>query len=61
MGNRNFMEIVINLKPMKTTIIEWTDKTWNFITGCNKHTAGCVTAMEYGFLAVGKVIGIYGQ
>jgi len=55
------MEIVINLKPMKTTIIEWTDKTWNFITGCNKHTAGCVTAMEYGFLAVGKVIGIYGQ
>ncbi|MCF0200747.1 MAG: phage Gp37/Gp68 family protein [Bacteroidales bacterium] len=26
---------------MKTTKIEWTDKTWNPITGCTKHTAGC--------------------
>lgn len=27
---------------MKTTKIEWTDKTWNPITGCTKHSAGCV-------------------
>ena len=26
---------------MKTTKIEWTDKTWNSITGCTKKTAGC--------------------
>lgn len=26
---------------MKTTKIEWTDKTWNPITGCTKHSAGC--------------------
>lgn len=27
---------------MKTTKIEWTDKTWNPITGCSKYSAGCV-------------------
>jgi len=26
---------------MKTTKIEWTDKTWNPITGCTKVSAGC--------------------
>lgn len=26
---------------MKTTKIEWTDKTWNPITGCTKCSAGC--------------------
>ena len=26
---------------MKTTKIEWTDKTWNPITGCAKKSAGC--------------------
>lgn len=26
---------------MKTTKIEWTDKTWNPITGCTKMSAGC--------------------
>jgi protein gp37 len=26
---------------MRTTKIEWTDKTWNPITGCTKHSAGC--------------------
>jgi protein gp37 len=26
---------------MKTTKIEWTDKTWNPITGCTKLSAGC--------------------
>ena len=25
----------------KTTKIEWTDKTWNPITGCTKRSAGC--------------------
>jgi len=28
-------------KTVKTTKIEWTDKTWNPITGCTKHSAGC--------------------
>lgn len=27
---------------MKTTKIEWTDKTWNPITGCTKMSAGCI-------------------
>lgn len=27
---------------MKTTKIEWTDKTWNPITGCNKISSGCL-------------------
>ena len=27
---------------MKTTKIEWTDKTWNPVTGCTKFSAGCV-------------------
>lgn len=27
---------------MKTTKIEWTDKTWNPITGCNKVSSGCL-------------------
>ena len=27
---------------MKTTKIEWTDKTWNPVTGCTKISAGCV-------------------
>ena len=26
---------------MKTTKIEWTDKTWNPITGCDKISQGC--------------------
>ena len=26
---------------MKTTKIEWTDKTWNPITGCTKYSEGC--------------------
>lgn len=26
---------------MKTTKIEWTDKTWNPITGCTKKSSGC--------------------
>ena len=26
---------------MKTTKIEWTDKTWNPVTGCTKLSAGC--------------------
>lgn len=26
---------------MRTTKIEWTDKTWNPITGCSKHSTGC--------------------
>lgn len=26
---------------MKTTKIEWTDRTWNPITGCTKKSAGC--------------------
>ena len=26
---------------MKSTKIEWTDKTWNPITGCTKKSAGC--------------------
>jgi len=28
-------------KKMRTTKIEWTDKTWNPITGCTKLSAGC--------------------
>ena len=27
---------------MKTTKIEWTDKTWNPITGCSKKSIGCL-------------------
>lgn len=27
---------------MRTTKIEWTDKTWNPITGCTKHSDGCL-------------------
>ena len=27
---------------MKTTKIEWTDKTWNPVTGCTKISAGCM-------------------
>jgi protein gp37 len=27
---------------MKTTKIEWTDKTWNPITGCTKLSTGCI-------------------
>ena len=27
---------------MKTTKIEWTDKTWNPITGCTKKSVGCM-------------------
>ncbi len=27
---------------MKTTKIEWTDKTWNPITGCTKQSLGCL-------------------
>lgn len=27
---------------MRTTKIEWTDKTWNPITGCTKYSTGCV-------------------
>lgn len=27
---------------MKTTKIEWTDKTWNPVTGCSKISVGCV-------------------
>ncbi len=27
---------------MKTTKIEWTDKTWNPITGCTKKSTGCI-------------------
>ena len=27
---------------MQTTKIEWTDSTWNPVTGCSKITAGCV-------------------
>ena len=27
---------------MKTTKIEWTDKTWNPITGCTKESTGCL-------------------
>ncbi len=27
---------------MKTTKIEWTDKTWNPITGCSKISSGCL-------------------
>ncbi|MCD7713991.1 MAG: phage Gp37/Gp68 family protein [Prevotella sp.] len=27
---------------MKTTKIEWTDRTWNPITGCSKFSAGCI-------------------
>ena len=27
---------------MKTTKIEWTDKTWNPITGCSKKSTGCL-------------------
>lgn len=27
---------------MKTTKIEWTDKTWNPVTGCTKLSAGCL-------------------
>ena len=26
---------------MKTTKIEWTDKTWNPVTGCTKISQGC--------------------
>jgi protein gp37 len=26
---------------MKSTKIEWTDKTWNPVTGCTKHSLGC--------------------
>lgn len=26
---------------MQTTKIEWTDKTWNPVTGCTKYSAGC--------------------
>ena len=26
---------------MNSTKIEWTDKTWNPITGCTKHSSGC--------------------
>ncbi len=31
---------------MKTTKIEWTDKTWNPITGCTKISAGCANCYE---------------
>ncbi|MCQ2260834.1 MAG: phage Gp37/Gp68 family protein [Bacteroidales bacterium] len=27
---------------MADTTIEWTDKTWNPVTGCTKHSEGCV-------------------
>ena len=26
---------------MKTTKIEWTDKTWNPVTGCTRISSGC--------------------
>lgn len=26
---------------MRTTKIEWTERTWNPVTGCTKHSAGC--------------------
>ena len=26
---------------MRTTKIEWTDRTWNPVTGCTKQSAGC--------------------
>lgn len=29
------------VKEMRTTKIEWTDKTWNPITGCTKASSGC--------------------
>jgi len=31
---------------MKTTKIEWTDKTWNPITGCTKKSTGAYIAMQ---------------
>jgi protein gp37 len=31
----------INFLPMNKTSIEWTDYTWNPVTGCNKISAGC--------------------
>ena len=42
---------------MKTTKIEWTDKTWNPITGCTKYSAGCKNCyaeiMSYRLKAMG--------
>ena len=32
---------------MKTTKIEWTDRTWNPITGCNKASEGCANCYAW--------------
>ena len=32
---------------MATTSIEWTDKTWNPVTGCTKISAGCQHCYAY--------------
>jgi protein gp37 len=45
---------------MKTTKIEWTDKTWNPVTGCTKLSAGCahcyaeIMAIRLKAMGVGK-------
>lgn len=42
---------------MRTTKIEWTDKTWNPITGCTKYSDGCThcyaETMEHRLKAMG--------
>jgi len=34
--------IFVKEKTMKTTKIEWTDSSWNPVTGCTKISEGCV-------------------
>ena len=31
---------------MKTTKIEWTDQTWNPVTGCDRLSEGCAEAVN---------------
>ncbi|MCD7976929.1 MAG: phage Gp37/Gp68 family protein [Tannerellaceae bacterium] len=42
---------------MKTTKIEWTDKTWNPVTGCSKISAGCKNCYAEGMSQRLKAMG----
>ena len=42
---------------MRTTKIEWTDKTWNPITGCSKKSTGCLHCYAEGMARRLKAMG----
>ena len=44
---------------MRTTKIEWTDKTWNPITGCTKKSAGCAHCYAEAMANRIKNMGLY--